>query len=541
MSKPKLREISHAPLVAGLPKTVPPDGLLTPRQIEMRGYYEMDFFFFARKALGLDRLTEKLHREVGNFMMDVWRKPEAYSLLMIPRQCFKTTMATIAFTIWCILKQPNLRILVASSKRQFAKRLMHEIKGHLLRSEVVQELWPDVVYPDETSWKKSCKFLTDEIEVKRSYHDKVPSVSVGSVEGGTVGNHFHLIILDDLVDRDNHKTPGMREDVKDFVNEVENQLRRPDEWCPTGGRVVDIGTPWHFDDAHAMIRKKHAKQLRTYIRGIYGKPGKTDGTKHDIIFPEEFDQKLIHRKVTAMGRLVANAQMFCDARPSTQAIFKEEKFRWFEMGNEPPVMRVYTSIDPNRSEKTKNDPVAIVTAGIDAFGHIWVLDYTGGHPAGEELLEKIQAHVERWAPEQVFCEDNNYQNQIQHFARTFFARRGMYINFVPVTRGNTRKFDRITAMVPLVDSGMLHLPRNNVGQAVADELKVYEGKNDDICDALSDIFAYGSPAQDERTNPQHRRVALDPGMQGRYMADLGVMLGAGASGGDPFSYQGLSW
>ena len=490
-------------MVAAVPQVEP--GLLKIRKL-----YEDDFFLFCDQIMqpaqfGKSVLSPTLHREVCGWLGGIWDRDETYSVLMIPRGCLKSTVGTCYFVLWQLAKNPNLRILVAHGKLGAAKKFVRAIKGIMTRSTTLKRLWPDVFW--ENPAEEADVWLSEEINVRRTVDDPIPSISIASPESSVTGSHFHLHIWDDLSTNINSVTEGQRDKVKDWCREAENLIRPPDSILPSGGRVLDIGTPWHFDDCHAMLTSEEFKsETTTFIRGHFGEPGATDG---EPIYPERWPKELVHRKAAKMGSHKAAAQLYCSPVAGDAGAFDKDDIVWYRAGQYPGAalatgetipgnLRVFMSADPNRSEKTQNDPMAIIVAGLDEKGKIWLLDKFRGHPSGTEVLDKTEEFAKAWRPEMVFWEETNAQLQIYKMLRERFLASGVYIRIRAVVRGNTTKFARITAMQPLIESKGLQL-RRGIDDDLANELSQYpNGKNDDMLDALADIFRFGvKPAPPE--------------------------------------------
>jgi phage terminase large subunit-like protein len=447
-------------------------------------------------VLGYRDLYEPLHGRLCRWLQGVWSRESQYSLLMIPRGCFKTTTGSIGFPIWnWVGVSQDLKQFVGHGKLGTATKILREVRMQLETNPLLHNLWPEIFY--RTPARESDVWLADQISVKTTVVDKVPSMMVGSPEASTTGLHYHFQIFDDISTDTNSRSPTEREKVKTWFREQNNLLRPADRINPLGGRVLGIGTPWHHADVWALLRgEEYEGDREQLIMGMYGEPGATSG---EPIFPTRFDEEEIQKRVKRMGSSIAAAQLFCDPNPESMAKFKRQDIRWFDRGQEPSGLNIFCAVDPNRSEKTQDDPMAMVVAGIDKAGDIWVLDLLHGHPAGQEILDwfaKVQA---RWEPLSFFVEDISAQRQIIHWARQWFMGRGMAVKIKPVVRGPTRKYERVMALQPLVEQGGLHIPRGL--EVVSEELCEFpQAPHDDICDCLADLYAHGWKPSDDRAS-----------------------------------------
>ena len=70
-----------------------------------------DGFYFIQTILGYDEVIEKIHGDILNLLNSRIGKE---SLLLIPRKHFKTSVVTIGWVVWQIIRNPNIRILITN-------------------------------------------------------------------------------------------------------------------------------------------------------------------------------------------------------------------------------------------------------------------------------------------------------------------------------------------------------------------------------------------------------------------------------------------
>lgn len=482
---------------------------LSPDDAELRMLLEGDLFTFSRVFLENDKLIEPLHRPLARFAEETFSAPEVYSVVMIPRAHYKTTLCDVSFVPWIALKYPDIRICVASSTDKLARNVFTRIK-RILESPDAIRLWPDVLWagapPQSVNWS-----VEQGVQLCRSMDDPVPTIQWTSSESGTVGQHYHLIVLDDYVDLENSRTWHKRAMTTTRFRQLRNQLRRGDQFFPSGGRFMNLCTPWHYDDANMqMIDPKgdYAGNVRVFRRGIFGEPGVMLGdpgaTEENLILPTEFcversgpdDDRVTVLEISKSLGEHAPAQLYCDPRPDSSKEFSKSDIQWYEVGKAPSLdsLNLLAAYDPNRKDLYTSDPCALVIAGWDCEGHIWVLDAITGKPMGEEQIHMICGAMKRWGPSKLLVEATNYQNQLIHWIVPEFLKQKIPVSIMPVERGNANKPSRIRAMLPMVQSQALHIPNNASGKALFDEMVNYGSwKNDDMVEALSDIYRYGAP------------------------------------------------
>jgi hypothetical protein len=126
------------------------------------------------------------------------QSPSKRKLICIPRGCLKSTITSVAFPIWCLNRNPNLRILLDSELYTNSKNFLREIKGYLESDALVDLYGP---YKSNT-WNEG------EIIIKqRTKVLKEASLTAAGIGTTKVGQHFDIIVGDDYNSQNNTNTP----------------------------------------------------------------------------------------------------------------------------------------------------------------------------------------------------------------------------------------------------------------------------------------------------------------------------------------------
>ena len=94
-----------------------------------------DFFYFCREILGYKKddtyeykdLTPT-HGELARFLESQERKSK---IILMPRYSFKSGMVTVGWTLWRLVLNPNLRILIYSDQATKAQGFLRGVKNHI--------------------------------------------------------------------------------------------------------------------------------------------------------------------------------------------------------------------------------------------------------------------------------------------------------------------------------------------------------------------------------------------------------------------------
>lgn len=188
--------------------------------------FRNDFFHFAKNHLGYKDLEWDVHGQFVNvFQSNAHRK-----LVVMPRGTFKSTLGSVAYPIWRLVRNPNLTILLDSELYSNSKNFIREIKGHL-ESENMTNIWGPLVGP---------KWDEGEIILKtRTANRKEASITAGGLGTTRVGQHYDLIIGDDYNSPQNSETPEKCQKVIDHVRYNLNILNPGGEYSFIGTRYAE--------------------------------------------------------------------------------------------------------------------------------------------------------------------------------------------------------------------------------------------------------------------------------------------------------------
>lgn len=180
-------------LQAEIPDTVRALGELA---VEARLRCQRDLLFLGAHILGYDYLETPapFHVETARAIED---KEEF--LLIAPRNHIKTTLCNIVGTVFEIVRDPDIRILLTHDTLDNAKRILREATDHFRVNQRLRKLFPEVVpegrYEDPT--------LTQFITKARTRPRKEPTVMVAAPGATVTGMHFEVVQGTDLVNEQN--------------------------------------------------------------------------------------------------------------------------------------------------------------------------------------------------------------------------------------------------------------------------------------------------------------------------------------------------
>lgn len=189
-----------------------------------------NLFIFNKHILGIEKgksavKLSPFHKELCNFITDDMNRKK---LVLVPRGHLKSSLITIGYSLFRIINNPNIRILLLNATWQMAVDFLTEIKRHLRENEDLIKLYGDLSEGAE-------EWSSDRITLKRTDHNiKGPTVWATGIESNLVGSHPDLIILDDVVNRDNSET-------SEQITKVTDRYRDTLDLLEPGGQLIVIG------------------------------------------------------------------------------------------------------------------------------------------------------------------------------------------------------------------------------------------------------------------------------------------------------------
>ncbi len=422
-----------------------------------------NLYFFARDVLGYDQLSE-LHLSWFDILLR-----EKCVLLLAPVGHLKTTACTIAYPLFRLTEDTNMRILQVNEILDNAKGFLREIKGHITQNEKFRERYGH--------WDLSADAWTEErIQIPRTEIRKEPSIAVASVLGTVVSQHPNLIVVDDPCSNRNTQTPHQRQKVITWFQK--DLLPRLDD----GGQIVIVMTRWHTEDIAGFL-KSDPGFGNWKIIDMAAERTDEAGKQH-ILYPEKFTAEKLARLRAQLGAAAYNCLYLNDPSGTEGADFK---LAWIESGRydrRPEDLTVYGGIDLAIGRRESNSRFAYCVIGVDKAGTAHVLDAFRNRIPFDEQLKSVKRFHRFHHPRLITVETNGFQAAFLESLRTDPETRLLPLRGV-TTQGD--KQARLRGLTPLFESGAIRLPRPEAGAWVGqleEELLHFPHGTDDLLDAL---------------------------------------------------------
>jgi len=327
------------------------------------------------------------HQQMVEFIDD---EGPRLKMLQAPRGSYKTTLLK-AYAIRMALKKPNIRILYGMAEMVEAQRKLMSIRQTFTHNEAFVEHFGDL---KGEPWGRTAFTLNS-----RTRHDlDNETFSCFGVDKNTVGGHFDVIILDDLVTLLNSRNPEQIEKVIDIFRFCQPLL-------DPGGVIIDCGTRYHDEDLHGFIEKHLHHRCKTLVLdcgmtpqkdeelgefGLVGKP-LFDHLSHDLL-----QEKLDGMKDQEGGIFGFLSQYCNNPIGGGRQYFSAKDFRSAKWEQWMEDMPFYMFTDVAVGEKDENCHSVIGIGGLDEKDRLYLADLRVGHWNPPDFVKNFFEILNAW-------------------------------------------------------------------------------------------------------------------------------------------------
>jgi hypothetical protein len=207
------------------------------QQLDLRRQlFKRSLFATAHTLLGYRDVNWATHGD----MITALEAPTKRKLIVMPRGSLKSTVASVSYPIQCLIKDPNLRILLDGEVYGNAATFLREIKLQLQRPELI-ELFGE--FQTQGCWNEGEIIIAQRTKVL-----KEGSITASGIGAEKTGQHYDLIICDDLNSPKNSGTKEGREKVMQHWR-YNTSILEPH------GTMALIGTRYAADDAIGIVAR----------------------------------------------------------------------------------------------------------------------------------------------------------------------------------------------------------------------------------------------------------------------------------------------
>jgi len=318
----------------------------------------------------------------GQNIFDKLEEMDRRRVVLVPRGHLKSTLCSVAYVLWRIYRNPNIRICVATATQPLALQFVREIKQYLEDENLQNSLWNNrphikgrlVPVLDKAGAKrrdqkrmmtedehyteaedKKIVWRSDAIQVIRSQILKEPTVLAASPGSNITGMHYDLVIMDDIINDDTVATELKIEKTLEWTRDLESVIDPPrlqylgqnqgarvqpngllsglDKgtrrfWDVVGDEVLVLGTRYCKGDYYDyLLENQHELKYVLFFRNIYANGADpSDG----YLWPEKFNDRTVELlKIRQKPKRFAS-QYLNQIIAEEEIIFRRTNLRWID-------------------------------------------------------------------------------------------------------------------------------------------------------------------------------------------------------------------
>ena len=505
---------------------------LTNQQLtQLREYFNSSLFHFAWTFFGFKDLEASgyrpVHREVcqllalwGNEPTEPWH-PGRRLMIQVPRGSYKTSLCTLANSLWQVSRNPDETILICNEVVDNSKKWLRAIRETIMSNRLYQAVYRDLLPPGihwgdrerGRSIPRWWKWSDQEVVLQRpTLGIPEATLTAAGVGTATTGGHWTRLIKDDLVSEDAKNSPSVMQKVRDWFDSS-----LPLEKPPYKGVDLVVCTPWTYDDVYRYILEKYDYKL--YRRSVL-EEHPTSGETYSLL-PHKWTVEELHRE-RDRDPYYFSSQMMCQPKAGKSQSFDPDWLREFFLtqdaephivvptehysktisltsaGGDPPqrfplswcskVLLVDpASADQAARERKDHARTGLVVEAIDPWGRRFILDAWAGKGSPADAINRIFAVAQRWQLSKVGIEEVTFSIVYSYWLRQEIARRNYQLSVIPLKPRGRNKQDRIEQLIPGFRNGFYYLNQGSEGmRALRREYLDYPyGANRDLLDALA--------------------------------------------------------
>lgn len=460
---------------------------LNPKTIEqLRERGKKSLFFFARVILGFRDIDPIVHQPITQMVQDY--KNNTRCIVVIPRTWFKSSVVTIAYSLWRVINDPNVRGLIAQNTYDNACKKLKAISGIVEKNHLFRALYPEILPTSGCRWTNEC------LEFERTAAHPEGSLEAAGVGTMVTARHYDFIIEDDTVAAKKDDMTGVTQQPTQMDIEKAigwHSLAHPLLLHPVRSQIVIVGTRWAEVDVIGYVRENFP-EYKVVERAIAeDKDGKAatleEGGK--LTWPERFNEDAYRELESSLGPYMFSCLYLNKPTSAINQIFRRNWIMYFE--NKPKECFACTSVDLASAEKSEtSDPdynVVLTTAIEPKSGRIYIIDYTRRRMSPSEVVDVIFSHYQKHKFMKVIVEAIGYQRTFIHWLQRRQQKTDtmFYVEALKSLKGS--KADRILGLQPYFASGLVSIKRwmSELEHELLAWSPNLKSGHDDIIDAMS--------------------------------------------------------
>ena len=323
------------------------------------------------------------YRDLGAFHKEQLKKLESHRFLesqpvrnlwLWSRGHFKTSIITVAHSLWLIVNNLNIRLLIGSFTLDISKKIFDEIRKHFISNEEFRYYFEEFC-PKANKEGKIEFGTTEELTIpNRIKILKEPTIKCAGVGTNLTTLHFDWMKIDDIVTETSTTNETQIQASKDYYGSLRQLFDNPE--IP---REDVIGTIYHFNDLHNAVLLKSSEFNKSII------PARNEN--NEVVFSERFSNEGLNKILNdpSIGPYIFNCQYLLNPIDPSKRKFKDEWVKFYDLA--PEGLSEYLLCDPASSKKKTSDYTVIERWGVDSEMNFYLLDGVRDKLGANERVE----------------------------------------------------------------------------------------------------------------------------------------------------------
>ncbi len=403
-------------------------------------------FYLAHQLLGFKDLYEYLHGDLMDFIVKAdeenWK-----TLIELPRSHYKSSIATTVRSVRWILMDQDVTIGLGSATLKDCKAFGRDIRGRLERSDELKLLFPDIFWPNAK--KAEEKWTEEEFTVRRTGFQREATVTLFGLEDDMpTGKHFKKLLLDDVVNRENVRTPERIEKINLNANLLPPLLVTPE--MP----IHFVGTPYHLHDYYAKLEADAG--YKCYIRPAF--------EHNSPIFPTKFSKAILEELRNRNGNYLFDSQYMMKRQSDADKKFKREWLKWDETPILPgtPGYNFFLCVDPANARLKDSDFTSMSVFAVDWEWNLHLVDGLHDKMNPFERITAAMAFARKWKITYCSWEAIGFQQTDCFWLNRMMREKAYFFPVFEVSHHKENKDTRIMGIQPVMQAGRFFVPRAGI-------------------------------------------------------------------------------
>ena len=454
-----------------------------------------------------------LHKEIFSSAEEIIlrrKQRRNYYVRAAPRGHGKSQVLSFLLPLWCLLYKYKRNILIISDTLDQARSFIAAIKTELEENELIRQDFGDLV--SEEKWSQDKIITKNKVQVfGRGAGQKLRGAKAfGSVRPD-------LLVIDDLENDEQTQTEQQRKKLFDWFMKA---------LIPIGSPTTDyiyIGTVLHYEALLQKLltsptfsmwdRKRYQAVMKFSDSPLWDEWEEMMLDEHNpnagedaFHFYEEHREEMLEGFETLwpessplyvyelMQLRCADSSAFASEMMNEPIDPSNAEFLpdWFDYYYElPEIVEVYGACDPSLG-KAKSDRAAIVWAGKDRNGYLYILEVTMGRFKPDRLIDLIIAGSMKYQSKlrSVVIETVQFQAMF----RDEVCKRGLNAGIqIPVEEFNSKveKELRLRGLIPRIKNKYIKFRKDQT--VLVNEFLRFPKGSDDGMDAVNMICSAAFP------------------------------------------------